>query len=79
MRSNVTDPVPMTKREKELMVVLILTTIALDNANPDVGVGPSIHSIATEINNHLDLPLNERDLIECIDMIENNKNHRWKL
>jgi len=62
----------MIQREKEL---IILTVMALDDANPDIGMAPSISTFARD---HLECPFGASDLKICIDLAYNKRTWRNK-
>ena len=59
----------MIQREKEL---IILTVMALDDANPDIGMAPSISTFARD---HLECPFGASDLL---DLAYNKRTRRNK-
>lgn len=70
-----------TKLEKRMFVMLIRLALALDNANPEVGMGPTVSQIANEINRSLSdsifRPFN-REEVEAAVIEASKQERKWQ-
>jgi hypothetical protein len=58
----------MTPRELELFANLIVYAVALDNANPDVGWGPSSKMIAQDLSKLFSFEVSEDDINKAVEL-----------
>lgn len=59
----------MNDREMELFVLAIKQAKALDDAYPDVGMGPSVYTLARDVANRLSFEVSEEDIEEACQRV----------
>lgn len=57
----------MTKKEKELLVVAAKYAKRLDNAQPEVGMGPSMNMIVQQVADQLSFKVKKKDIDDVAD------------
>jgi hypothetical protein len=62
-------PILMTNREMALFRVALWYCKQYHNCCPDMGMGPSIHTLAKEVMMKVGYPFDEDDIAECCESI----------
>lgn len=60
----------MTERELELFSLLVSYAASLDDACPDVGMGPSIPSLAEDVARQLTFTVSSSDLAVAVARVQ---------